>query len=158
MCGFGLRPSVDVYGGWRWQEASFEGFSEDNHYGNFGFGLIVPLSPIVGVNSSVFDLTIGGGATHIRLAGLVGLIEMIPGKTVSPYFRQFITLDFITENNIDYTNFGIGANIGTEFMSSSNISPFVEGTFLYATESLESLSADVIGLGVTGGIRIKFQN
>lgn len=151
-----MVTAADLYGGWTWRHTSVEGFTDDSHYGFAGIGIIVPFCSFAGVQASIFDIYFGSGTTQLQLAGRIGLIEKIPTRYASPYFRQFIGLDYIGQGGLDATSFAMGATIGIEFISYAYVSPIIEGTFMYAYESIDGFSGSQIGLGALAGIRVHF--
>ncbi|MBE0434165.1 hypothetical protein IBX73_11995 [candidate division WOR-3 bacterium] len=152
---YGLQPSFNLGLGWSYLKP--EGY-DGSHFLGIGVGTIAPYSKYVGLMASVFwvqfDLSEEG--TILGISSRVGFIEMIPNRYASPFFTQSITLDHIAGGGLSYTAFGLGIGLGIEFLSRSNIRPYMAGSFAYASTSMDGLSSSAIGLGAGGGVRFSW--
>ncbi len=165
---YGVRPAFDVGAGWTHATLSQNGYDESDDVFALRVGTIVPYSPYVGLNAEVFafqfnevtQLSIGGGTDFWPISGFggkVGVIEMIPGRSISPYFKQHLTLDRLSDEGASITIFGIGVGAGVEFMSHSNMSPFLEGNFTYSTVGDDFYDISITSFGFHGGVRLSWK-
>ena len=120
---YGIRPGFDIGIGWQHISWDIEFFGEDYDLDALGFhaGTTVPYSRYVGLYAEIFgvrfwsiegsdeDLTeinIGGRSElneWLGVGGQLGLVEMIPGRSVSPYFRQhFVLYDYSGDGGSSY--------------------------------------------------------
>ncbi len=173
---YGVRPGFDIGIGWQHLSWDIEFFGEDYDLNALGFhaGTTVPYSRYVGLYAEIFgirlwnvedydqDLTeinIGGRSdlfSDFGIGGQVGLIEMIPSRSVSWYFRQHFVLNSYSSNGSSSTNLGLGFGVGVEFLSSSHTSPFLEGNFNYnSIEPYETV--DMTGFSFRGGVRLSWE-
>ncbi|KYK38132.1 MAG: hypothetical protein AYK18_08130 [Theionarchaea archaeon DG-70] len=158
---YGVRPAFDIGASWSHLSLSSYGYDDSEDVFALNIGTTVPYSPYVGLHAEVFafrfneitELSIGGGTDFMGIYGFggkVGLIEMIPGRSNSPYFKQHLTLDRYSAEGSSITIFGIGVSAGIEFMSHSQMSPFIEGNFAYSTVGDEYYDLDITSFGFQG--------
>jgi|GEM_PF-3240287 len=173
---YGIRPGFDIGIGWQHLSWDIEFFGEDYDLNALGFhaGTTVPYSRYVGLYAEIFgvrfwslegsdeDLTeinIGSRSDlygNFGIGGQLGLVEMIPGRSVSPYFRQHCVFYNYSENGYSSTNLGLGLGVGAEFLSDSHVSPFLEGNFTYSSlEIFETI--DMTGFSFRGGVRLSWK-
>ena len=129
----GVKPAFSMGAGWSYIKPS--GYSGE-HFVVMGIGATAPFSRYIGLQASVFSVSLGAGATTIGVSGRIGLIEIIPTGVVSPYFKQYVLLDHITISGYNDTFFGVGVGVGMEFLNNFHVSPYISGNF---------------GLGIIGG-------
>ena len=161
----GLKPSFDVAFGWSRTTMSYDDpyhgeYSED--YLHIKVGTMVPYSRVIGRSaellavrfSEITQLSVGGGTDYLYLLGFrgkVGFVEMVPSRTVAPYFTQHIVLDRYTYEGSDLTIFGIALGVGAEFMHQKKLTPFIEATLSFSTHSW--VSRDFTNFGGSAGVR-----
>jgi len=181
---YGIRPGFDIGIGWqhlswKWDTEYYDGDYDLSALG-FHAGTTVPYSRYVGLYAEIFgvrfwsvgydgyeqDMTefnVGGRSDlygQFGIGGQLGLIEMIPGRSVSPYFRQhFILYNYsYSENGYSYsfTNLGLGIGVGAEFLSDSHVSPFLEGNFTHSSLELGE-DINMTGFSFRGGVRLSWK-
>ncbi len=173
---YGIRPGFDIGIGWQHISWDIEFFGEDYDLDALGFhaGTTVPYSRYVGLYAEIFgvrfwsiegsdeDLTeinIGGRSElneWLGVGGQLGLVEMIPGRSVSPYFRQHFVLYDYSGDGGSSTTIGFGIGVGVEFLSDSHVSPFLEGNFTYGSLEIRE-TVDMIGFSFRGGVRLSWK-
>lgn len=176
---YGVRPGFDIGFGWQhlsWDVSDYY-YEEDLNFSAFGVhvGTTVPYSRVVGLHAEIFgirfwhaeeyddDLTeinMGGRSDYsgqFGIGGQIGLIEMIPARSVSPYFRQYFGLFNYSQSGYSQTNIGFGIGAGAEFMSNSHLSPFVEANFDYTSLDAGYGSISMIGFSLRGGVRLSWK-
>lgn len=177
---YGVRPAFDF--GFRWtnMNVSDEYMDESEDYIALTIGTSVPYSKAVGLyveiaaislyDNDLTNLNIGGGglASFYPLIGIgskIGLMEMIPSKSVSPFFKQYIVLDrwsmsYMGESS-SVTIYALGLATGVEFLSSSNVSPLFEGFVSYGSynesSSYYDYSTDILNYGFAISIRFSWE-
>lgn len=173
----GIKPGFDIGFGWQhlsWDREFYGGESYNLSALGFQVGTTLPYSPYVGLYAEIFglrfwnqeeydenltEINIGGRAELYGMFGIggqIGLIEMIPRRSVSPYFRQHFLLLNYSEDGYSSTHLGFGLGFGVEFVSSSQVSPFLEGSFTYGSLDLYE-TIGMIGFSVRGGVRLKLK-
>lgn len=150
---YGVRPAIDLYGGWNYSNISVEGVSTSDNFVDMAIMVTAPFSDYAGMRAGLVGLNFGGGGTAFHVAGRIGFIEMIPGAAVSPYFTQQVTMDIYSVGGLNMSDIELCAGVGVEFLSNSPVSPFFEGRFAFAFMNIEDISGNGIGIGLGGGVR-----
>ncbi|KPK71399.1 hypothetical protein AMJ87_07355 [candidate division WOR_3 bacterium SM23_60] len=176
---YGVRPGFDIGLGWQhlsWDVSDYY-YDEDLNLSAFGVhvGTTVPYSRVVGLHAEIFgiriwhaeeyddDLTeinMGGRSDYsgqFGIGGQIGLVEMIPARSVSPYFRQYFGLFSYSSGGSTSTNIGLGIGAGAEFMSNAHVSPFVEANFDYTSLDAGYESISMTGFSLRGGVRLSWK-
>lgn len=169
---YGVRPAFDLGANWSNLKLSSEGYSQTTDYIAIRLATSVPYSKVVGLYAEVAAITwmeegtstnFGGGgfSGFMSLGGIsskLGLIQVVPSKSVSPFFKEYFTIDRLSFSYYDetFTFLSFGLNAGIEFMSSSHISPIIEGQLTIGSQgssgggydSSSSLFSYGFGLGL----------
>jgi len=172
---YGVRPAFDF--GFRWtnMEMSQDDMSASEDYMALTIGTSVPYSKVVGLyveiaaitfyDGDMTNLNIGGGglASFFPFSGIgskFGLVEMIPSKSVSPYFKQYIMFDRWSSDFYSMTFYALGFAAGAEFLSSSNVSPIFEGFVSYGSINQDDFYYDesigIFNYGFTFSVRFSW--
>ncbi len=134
---YGVRPALEIDAG-GYVAFLFSG-GDSESYNIVGVGVTVPFSRHIGLAGNVSKL-ISDYGSHLGVS--VGLIEMIPGKTISPFFKQQISF-------LGGEPFSLRVNFGAEFLSSSNVSPLMG-------VGLAFLEMGNISFGIDVGVRFSW--
>lgn len=171
----GVRPSFDLGFGWTSVKMSDDYGDQTDDYTAIRIATIVPYSRIVGLYVEIAAINFfeggkemyigGGGMSGLVFGGLgtkLGVVEMIPSKTVTPYFKQFIMIDRLSDESdftMTFTSFGFGA--GLEFLSTSYVSPVIEAGLSIGSagtsSSYGSSSTSIFSYGFGAGLRFSWK-
>ncbi|UCC11098.1 MAG: hypothetical protein JSW02_06970 [candidate division WOR-3 bacterium] len=174
---YGVRPAFDF--GFRWtnMNVSDEYADASEDYIALSIGTSVPYSKAVGLyveiaaitfyDGDMTNINLGGGglASAFPLSGIgskFGLVEMIPSKSVSPFFKQYISLDrWSSSYDYSITIYSLGLAAGAEFLSTSNVSPLLEAFVSYGSMSeggtYYDYSTDILNYGFSFSVRFSWE-
>ena len=177
---YGVRPAFDF--GFRYtnMDISDEYADASEDYISLTIGTSVPYSKVVGLyveiaaitfyDQNMTNINFGGGglSSTFPISGIgskFGLMEMIPSTSVSPFFKQYITLDRWSSSSeyYDYTItiYGIGLATGVEFLSTSNVSPLFEAFVSYGSmsegDSYYDYNTDILNYGFSFSVRFSWE-
>ena len=177
---YGVRPAFDFGFKWTNMNRSDEYADESEDYIAFTVGTSVPYSKVVGLyveiaaisfyDYDVTNINIGGGGigSFFSIMGFgskVGLMEMIPSQSVSPFFKQYIMIDrwSISYNgeSSSITIYALGFATGVEFLSNSHVSPIFEGFLSYGgysdSDPYYDYGEDILNYGFAFALRFSWE-
>ncbi len=177
---YGVRPAFDFGFKWTNMNVSDEYAEASADYVAFTVGTSVPYSKVVGLyveiaaislyDNNLTNLNIGSGGLaaffpFVGIGSKVGLMEMIPSHSVSPFFKQYIMIDrwSISYNGVSssMTIYALGFATGVEFLSNSHVSPIFEGFLSYGgysdSDPYYDSSEDILNYGFAFAIRFSWQ-
>ncbi len=173
---YGVRPAFDF--GFRYTniKMSYEDMDASTDYLALTIGTSVPYSKIVGLYVELAAITFydgnltnlnfcgGGSSPYFTFSGIgskIGLVEMIPAQSVSPYFKQYIMLDRWSSDFYSYTFYALGFSTGAEFFTPTNISLLFEGFASYGSLNEDDFYTDanmgIFNFGFTFSVRLSLK-